>query len=636
MTFREVMRIVLRPACLPAIFGLALWLQSAAGASSIVNSKHDLSFGSATTGPKASAENQVCVFCHTPHKTGENIPLWNKTQTVQTFTFYSSNYINNYLGMTAPSMTALAGTRTKLCLSCHDGVTALGGVFNLNNAPGTIAVTGSLSAAANLGLDLSNDHPVLYDVKPGAGPPTAPGTNPEIQLPAAGDKVKVYGATNRVECTSCHDPHDNQFTKFLVKSNAAAALCTTCHVKSGFAGSAHQVSAVSYTPAGYTATTVGEWSCRNCHRSHGASATQAYLLTGAEEATCFTCHGNPPLTGARNIQALFAKTYKHPTTTLSAKHKDPEKDGTNFTNSPANNRHAECQDCHNPHQAKTGTHTAPTNLISNVLLGQWGVEPTYGTTAWIPAASYTRQVFTNTAGFKEYQLCLKCHSSYAYGTTPPTGITDQTTEMNPNNRAAHPVLRSLNNQTASTAPKLLAAAQLLAPWVTARGTQTMYCSDCHGPDTTTEPKGPHGSSVARMKTGTRKYWPTNAAGALWTLADVKNNANSWSTNLFCANCHPLKVGTTWGNNVHSRGDHQGATVTCVACHVVVPHGSRRSRLIGYASETAPYNYGGAGVYQKLVMSGFKKATGPTTYAKGNCYTTVTGCTTHNSNTGMDP
>ncbi len=617
---------------------LTLGTLSPALAASVINSKHDLSAGSATTGPKASSETQVCVFCHTPHKPGLNVPLWNKTQTSQTFTFYSSNYANSYLGMTAPTMTELAGTRTKLCLSCHDGVTALGGVYNLGGSPGTIAVTGALSAAANIGVDLSNDHPVLYDVKPGAGPPTAPGTNAEIQLPLAGDKVKVYGATNRVECTSCHDPHDNQFTKFLVKSNASAALCTTCHMKTGYAGSVHQVSAVSYTPASGAATTVGEWSCRDCHKAHGASSAQAYLLSGAEEATCYTCHGNPPLTGAKNIKSLFLKTYKHPTETVSAKHKDPEQDGTNFTYSPTNNRHAECQDCHNPHQAKTGTHTAPTNLISNVLLGQWGVEPAFGATSWVAAASYTRQVFSNTTGYKEYQLCLKCHSSYAFAATPPVNITDQTLEMNPNNRGAHPVLRNLNSQTGSVAPKLLAAAQMSAPWAAARGTQAMYCSDCHGEDTVGEPKGPHGSSIARMKKGTGKYWPKNASAVLYTLGN-NNATDAHLAGLFCRNCHPLRSATanTWYNKVHQ--EHSGpqlGNVACVACHIVVPHGSKRGRLIGYAAETAPYNNAGAGAYEKLVLSGFKKATGPTTYSKSNCYSTASGCTTHSNAGGYDP
>jgi predicted CXXCH cytochrome family protein len=624
-----------------AIIALSVFLLAPVGpadAMAIRNSKHDLSSTSATTGPKSTAEGQVCVFCHTPHRSGINVPLWNKVQTSQAFTFYSSNYLNTYLGMTPPTMASLSGTRTKLCLSCHDGVTALGGVYNIGGAAGTIPMSGGVGAAANMGTDLSNDHPVLYDVKPGAGPPSAPGTNPEIQFPPGGDPVKVYGATNRVECTSCHDPHDNQYGGFLAKSNANAALCTTCHVKASFSGSAHATSAVSYTPAGGTPTTVGEWACRNCHRAHGASAAQAYLLAGAEQATCYQCHGNPPLTGAKNIQSLFAKTYKHPTETVAGVHKDPEQDGTNFTYSPANKRHAECQDCHNPHQAKTGTHSPPTNLISNVLLGQWGVEPAYGATSWVPASSFTRQVFTNTTGFKEYQLCLKCHSSYAFSTSPPPTYTDVSTELNPNNRGAHPVRAGLNSQTGSTSPKPLVAAQMSAPWATNLGTQAMYCSDCHGEDTAGEPKGTHGSSIARMKKGTGKYWPKNSAGAFYTLGN-KNANDSHLAGLFCRNCHPLRSATanTWYNNVHQ--EHSGAqlgNVACVACHSVVPHGTKRSRLIGYASEPAPYNAGGAGAYEKLVLSGFKKAASRTGYSKSNCYSTASGCTTHNNAGGYDP
>ncbi len=616
-----------------AVVLLALGLQcpAPAVALSVVGSKHDLSAGSGTT--------QICIFCHTPHKPKANVPLWNHFVTTQTFTFYSSNYLNTYLGFTQPAMADLPGTRTELCLSCHDGLTALGNVYNLGGE--TISKPGTIIGAANLGTNLADDHPVLYDVKPGAGPPVSPGTDPEIQLPPGGDKVKVYGATNRVECTSCHDPHNNQFGSFLAKSNANAAICTTCHLKSGYSASVHATSIVAYTPPAGAATTVGEWSCRNCHRSHGASAAQAYNLRGAEEATCYACHGNPPLTGAKNIQALFVKAYKHVVETIAGKHKDPEVDGTNFTYSPTNNRHSECQDCHDQHQAKAGTHTAPTNLISNVLLGQWGVEPAYGAVAWVPAASYTRQVFANTTGYKEYQLCLKCHSSYAFGTTPPPNITDQSIELNINNRGAHPIRTGLNSQTGSVAPKALAAAQMSAPWTTL-GTQTMYCSDCHGADTVGEPQGPHGSTIQYMRKGTGKYWPRDAAAALYTLGAL-NATDAHLAGLFCRNCHPLRAAAanTWYNEVHQQHSDSGmvgAVVPCVACHIVVPHGSRRGRLIGYATEGAPYNNNGAGALEKLVLQGFKKATTPTTYATGDCYSTNAACSGgHNTNAGgYDP
>ncbi|MBI4061914.1 MAG: cytochrome c3 family protein [Elusimicrobia bacterium] len=608
------------------LFLCAVILLTGAGrvrALSVINSKHDLSAASATTGPKAAAETRTCMFCHTVHRPAQRSQLWNRADSAVQFTFYSSNYLNNYLGQATPTMTDLKASKTKLCLSCHDGVTALGSLFNI--APNTLEMTGAIGSASVIGTDLSNDHPVLYDVKPGAGPPTQPGTDAEIQLPPAGDAVKVYGATNRVECTSCHEPHDNTFGKFLVKSNANAALCTSCHQKTGYVSSAHGTSNAAYAAEG-AATTVGEYSCRGCHMAHGASSAQAYILRGAEENTCYGCHGAPALPGAKSVKNLFAKASKHPVETVAGAHVNPELDGANLK---TGRRHSECWDCHNPHRAKTGTHATPGNAIGGALLGAWGVEPYYTGASWIAATSFTRQVFNDATNYKEYQLCLKCHSYYAYGATPPAGYTDQSAEYNPNNRSAHPVRNSANVQTGAVAPKALAGAQLSPPWNTSSnlGNQTMTCSDCHGSDVASDPAGPHGSASQYMLKGPKRYWPKNAAGALWTLADVKNNANSWSTNLFCANCHPLYANGAWTNNVHEEEDHRKAGVSCVTCHVVVPHGSKRSRLIGYKADPTPYNYGGAGTYDKLVIEGFRKASTRTGYDKDNCSSKTTGCHT---------
>lgn len=594
---------------------------ASAGALSVINSKHDLAVGSATSGPKSTTETQTCMFCHTVHRPAQRSQLWNRADSAVQFTFYSSNYLNNYLGQATPTMTDLKASKTKLCLSCHDGVTALGALYNI--APNTLEMTGTLGASTVIGTDLSNDHPVLYDVKPGAGPPTQPGTDSEIQLPPSGDAVKVYGTTNRVECTSCHEPHDNTFGKFLVKSNANAALCTSCHQKTGYTSSAHGTSNAAYTVDG-AATTVGEYSCRNCHVSHGASTAQAYILRGAEENTCYNCHGSPALPGAKSIKNLFAKASKHPVESVSGVHVNPELDATNLK---TGKRHSECWDCHNSHRAKTGAHPTPGNTIGSALLGAWGVEPTYGAGAWLAATSYVRQVFNDTTNYKEYQLCFKCHSYYAYGITPPAGYTDQSVEYNPNNRSAHPVRNSANVQTGAVTPKALATAQMSAPWNTSSGmgNQTMTCSDCHGSDVSSDPKGPHGSASQFMLKGPKRYWPKNAAGALWSLDDVANNRNSWSTNLFCVNCHPLYANGTWANNVHGRSNHQRSSIYCVTCHTVVPHGSKRSRLIGYASDPTPYNYGGTGTYDKLVIDGFRKASSRTGYSDNNCSSRAMGC-----------
>ena len=148
---------------------LASGLRSPAAALSVVGPKHDLSAGSGTT--------QICVFCHTPHKPKANVPLWNHFVTTQTFTFYSSNYLNTWLGSTQPTMADLPGTLTELCLSCHDGMTALGNVYNLGGE--SISKPQTIAGVANLGTGLADDHPVLYDVKPGAGPPELSRLHPD-------------------------------------------------------------------------------------------------------------------------------------------------------------------------------------------------------------------------------------------------------------------------------------------------------------------------------------------------------------------------------------------------------------------------------------------------------------------------
>ncbi|MBI3298647.1 MAG: hypothetical protein HYZ75_10820 [Elusimicrobia bacterium] len=626
---------------LAAVLAAAAPLLAAdARAASILGSKHNLSADSATSGPRAASQKGACVFCHSVHQTSVFRALWGRKDSEQTFTFYSSNYLNSYLGMRVPTMEDLKVSRTKLCLSCHDGVTALGSLYNMSQ-PLAMDPARSMAAASVLGADLRNDHPVLYDVKPGAGPPSAPGTDPEIQLPPPGDKVKVYGASNRVECTSCHNPHDDQYGKFLVKSNAGAALCTTCHNKAGWSASAHAVSNKAYTPTGGAPTTVAEYSCRACHQVHGANAAQAYLLRGAEEQTCYGCHGTPPLTGAKDIRSLLASAYTHPVETKAGVHKNPEADASNLGNTA---RHAECWDCHNPHQAQTGTAAPASNLIGGVLRGGWGVEPLYGSAAWTAPsqASYARQSFSNTASFKQYQLCFKCHSSYAFGTTPPAGTTDSALEYNPNNRSAHPALAGLNSRSGGLPPQALGAAQVSARYAGGVGSQTLSCTECHGADSAASPKGPHGSSVPRLLTGARRYWPTNASGVLWSLNDLKDGANGWQSDLFCANCHPLyDAGRSpkWFNNVHEK--HEGRNpgderMHCVACHVRLPHGSKRGRLIGYDSDLPPYNNNGGTPYSRLVLKGFKKAAGPTSYAESNCYSEATGCHNHTNAGGYDP
>ena len=170
----------------------------------------------------------------------------------------------------------------------------------------------------------------------------------------------------------------------------------------------------------------------------------------------------------------------------------------------------------------------------------------------------------------------------------------------------------------------------------------MACSDCHGSDVVSDPQGPHGSASPRLLRGPRRFWPTSSSGELWSLNDVKNNATNWSGDLFCVNCHPLLANGQWLNNAHASHDQQtlddGKGVRCVNCHATVPHGSQRGRLIGYDSDLPPYNYRGPNSNDRLLVTGFKKASGPASYTALSCFSAATAChDKHGANNGgYDP
>lgn len=588
--------------------------------SKMLSTRHNL--GVSGTGTiRAATEQQLCVFCHTPHvpKQYAAEQLWNRKPTEAEYTLYSSEYLTS-LTYDNPSQ---PNPRSKLCLSCHDGTIAIGAVLN-NRGASQIAMQNNVTtmppdAEGFIGTSLVNDHPVGYVYNPAKDPELVNRSWP-WNTPV---RLDPDDASGTVECMSCHDPHDDQFGKFLRMSNTDAGLCTFCHQKTGYAESAHRLSTQLHTPPGLAQTTVGEWSCRSCHTSHNGEGVP-YLLTKVEEMTCYEsgCHGSQNTgSGTKDVQSQAEKFYAHPTGGVMSAHKNPD---TEETIGPSN-RHAECMDCHNSHRAKGGLHAAGTNAVSGVLTGVPGVQPA-ATPIWTQPSQYTELKPAAT----ESQICFRCHSSNAFGQVTDgvttmlgpsgTAITDQAMEFNPANRSAHPVQVPSMSQSGSPAPKALQVASLTAEWSNA-GAQTMYCSDCHGPDQSvspTVPAGPHGSSVKYMLTGRGKYWPENAAGTLWSLNDIERGLNNWQNDLFCANCHPMVEGNRFLNDVHDAGEHTEAAVKCITCHVAVPHGSKRSRLIGYASDPAPWNYLGAGVYDRLVIEGFGKAPGPTNYDKNNC------------------
>ena len=220
----------------------------------------------ATSGMNGTSE--ICVFCHTPHHSNTsltNVPIWNRiNSTAASYVAYGATLGGSTVG--APGSTTLA------CLSCHDGVTTFD---NLANRPGkgTGNMAGSLiwevssttgiggvvsgvmtSSRLNIGVNLSNDHPVsvaygtdgraslratstvisAVDVAAGlaASASSFDGGNLTKNLWAVKGYVNASATIGdllrggNVECSSCHDPHFNNKSYNEVDSTYTAAQVT--------------------------------------------------------------------------------------------------------------------------------------------------------------------------------------------------------------------------------------------------------------------------------------------------------------------------------------------------------------------------------------------------------------------------
>ena len=155
----------------PAVIGLAS-LVAAEPVPDVAGTKHNLS-ASSTGSTRAVSEDEICVFCHTPHGATSfpGSPLWNRQLSSQTYTVYTSSSLDaeDIMGQLDQP-----GGSSKLCLSCHDGTLALGTVNVLNGTlGGSIAMIGTdpdgtmpagggslTGATRDLGTSLSNDHPI--------------------------------------------------------------------------------------------------------------------------------------------------------------------------------------------------------------------------------------------------------------------------------------------------------------------------------------------------------------------------------------------------------------------------------------------------------------------------------------------
>ncbi len=194
----------------------------------IRGSHHDF-----TTSGKATynSTGELCIVCHAPHGTDPTaVPLWNHNTTNKSFNTYIG-YKFSLPNMGASTISQPDGA-SKLCLSCHDGVSAInqfGGKFQ--GPSGTAQTLGN--HASNLGTNLTGTHPISFVYNTTLATNDGALKDPSTAASGLGGTIQqdLLDINGKVQCPTCHEVHDPTIFLFGRMSNAGSALCLTCHNK---------------------------------------------------------------------------------------------------------------------------------------------------------------------------------------------------------------------------------------------------------------------------------------------------------------------------------------------------------------------------------------------------------------------
>jgi len=536
-------------------------VRSVPAKTSVVDTKHNLS----SSGPgqiKALTEDRICVFCHAPHNAYPLTPLWNRKIEGVNYSLYTP-YTSSTM-LSPPSPVGPTGA-TRLCLSCHDGTIALGEVLQPSaRIPMTVSSGMPATSTSYFGTSLERHHPVSFSYYRAL---------PNAELAPAPPAGLLFYGNGIMECTTCHDPHDNSNRKFLRVNALRSGLCTQCHTMTGWDATPHNTSPLTWNlapPNPWPRTgpgtefgweTVQQNGCENCHAPHSAGGPKRLMNDLEEEQNCYPCHnGN---VSAKNVQAQFQKTSTHrvavTTIGVTANHHEANESPLKVMN------HVECVDCHNPH-ATNGQAVASPPAVPGSLQAVSGVD--INGTPIIPPSFAAN----------EYEICFKCHANSSAQTIVqpiPRPAKDVNTRLafQTANPSFHPVAGIGKNTDVPSIPSSYAP--------TLSTTSMIYCTDCHDSDESrsiggTGPRGPHGSQYAPLL---RERYET-----------VDNTLESPAAYALCYRCHnrtSILSDESFRKDLAGRGGHSGhitqnpggaaVNAPCSVCHD--PHGVRDDGLV---------------------------------------------------------
>jgi predicted CXXCH cytochrome family protein len=249
-----------------------------------------------------------------------------------------------------------------------------------------------------------------------------------------------------MQCTTCHDVHNDTFGNFLVINNSDSQLCLSCHNPGVTSVDAHR-------------------QCDSCHTPHTAPSGP-YLLKGENaRATCIPCHsGARGASQGPSVQGELVKIQVHDT--------NPPVNQPNHVPNDVT-----CNDCHEPHTMMAGS--LPGAPLISPKLGR--VSGVNSAGAVVPHSQF------------QYEVCFKCHSN---NSPIQPAVSRQIVQNNvrlefaPSAISFHPVqVAGKNTFVPSLRPGLTTASLI-------------YCTDCHNSDTSRAAgigigvgtNGPHGSN----------------------------------------------------------------------------------------------------------------------------------------------
>jgi len=415
------------------------------------------------------------------------------------------------------------------------------------------------------------------------------------------------------DCVNCHQDHtpvDPSHYPAAAHDAASESGCDGCHYKDMKAEHFKPTVAVTCVTCHEVSvdTFAAPWdqTCTACHPTkHGEKSTK-------HVSSSTGCGG----TGCHDIANVESIHSPLPGSGCSACHVGPDQPATT----------TECAVCH---ESATPGHHEEHNAAGANPNGCSGCHFMYLDDEHIKLG-YTCDVChasTDTAvqgAITSGDLaCLTCHPDSPHNQR-------QKWEFNPNRQSVHrtsaelPGMRSSFVVDGATYTWTLPSAStfLKSGWST---DSMMSCDSCH---TYSGAEGPHGATMKinidpaypnpfKVTTGSQSFTaqlsPNSPTGMSMT------EKGSSPAGIICEKCHDLR-GSSWSNVVHKEHDDRGIEGGyCNQCHVGIPHGWGRPRLIGYTSDPSAYaTWAGTGRDGGGVTRISLKSYSPSNWNKSDC------------------